>query len=70
MRVDTIQEAIEGAPTLVLPDGEGGATFHLVTDDELHSVATEMAELNNWNDEERQNLYEAMTNFIELIRFR
>lgn len=67
MRVETIQEAIEGAPALVLPDGEGGATFHLVTDEALQRVASDMAEVNGWTVEERRGLYEAMADFVDRI---
>lgn len=67
MRVETMQEAIEGAPTLIVPDGEGGVTFHLVTDEALLAAAGKLSDLNNWNDEERTGLYQALVEALDLI---
>lgn len=67
MRVETMQEAIEGAPTLIVADGEGGVTFHLIEDAVLLSVAEEMSEANGWDEQERDNLYAALCDAIERI---
>lgn len=65
MRVATIQEAIEGAPSIIQPDGEGGAIFALVTDEAILKVVNRIVEENNWNEEERQGLYEAVLGVLD-----
>lgn len=65
MRVATAQEAIEGAPSIIQPDGNGGVIFALVTDEAVLKVVDRIVEENNWNDEERQNLYEAVLSVLD-----
>lgn len=68
MRVATIQEAMEGAPSIIQPDGEGGVIFALVTDEAILKVVDRIVEENNWNDEERTNLYHAVIDVLgELV---
>jgi hypothetical protein len=67
MRVATIQEAIEGAPTLIQLDGDGGVTFTLVTDEAILSVVQRITDDNNWNEEERDGLYRAVCETLEFL---
>ena len=67
MRVATIQEAIEGAPAIINPDGEGGSTFTLLTDEAILSVVHEMAERNGWSDDEQTALYQAVVGVLESL---
>ena len=55
---------LEAAPVLVNPDGDGGYIVTPIEDDVLLSVAQKMADDNNWPDDERDNLYEAMCEFL------
>ena len=54
----------EAAPVIVNPDGDGGYIVTPIEDDVLLSVAQKMADDNNWSDDERDNLYEAMCEFL------
>ena len=65
MRVATIQEAIEGAPSIIQPDGNGGVFFALVTDEGIGIVVDRICDREGWNDEERQGLYEAVIGTLE-----
>ena len=67
MRVATIQEAIEGAPTIINPDGEGGATFILLTDEAILAVVHKMAESNDWSDDEQTALYQAVIAVLDAL---
>ena len=67
MRVDTLQEAVEGAPALIVLDEEGQPIHVLITDDDLLSVASDMARENGWTHDERDKLYEAMVTFIDRL---
>ncbi|KKL11225.1 hypothetical protein LCGC14_2547970 [marine sediment metagenome] len=55
---------LEAAPVLVNPDGDGGYIVTPIEDDVLLSVAQKMADDNNWSTDERDNLYEAMCDFL------
>ncbi len=66
-RVLTIQEAIEAAPTLVYPDGDGGATFHVLDDDTVLQAASTISERNGWNEDEAQGLYEAVLELLAIV---
>lgn len=58
---------IQAAPLFIYPDDQGGYVSVIVDDADLVAVATQMAEANNWNDEERDGLYEAMCDFMALL---
>ncbi len=62
-----MQEAIEGAPTIIGPDGEGGVTFTLLTDEAILAVVHEMAESNDWSDDEQTGLYQAVVAVLESL---
>ena len=66
-RVLTVQEAIEAAPTLVYPDGDGGATFHVLDDDAVLRAASTISERNGWSDEEAGGLYEAVLELLAIV---
>jgi len=67
MRVETIQEANEGAPTLIQPDGNGGVTYTLITDEAITAAAQSVCDKNGWNDEEREGLYEAVIDVLDTL---
>ena len=67
MKVLTVQEAIEAAPSLVYSDGEGGATFHALDDDAVLRAATTISHRNGWNEDELQGLYEAVIELLAVV---
>ena len=67
MRLATIQEAIEAAPSLVFSDGDGGATFHALDDDAVLKAASTICERNGWNEDEAAGLYEAVIELLAIV---
>ena len=64
MKVETLQAAVEGAPTLIVPDGIGGTTYYLITDEVIQRAVGRMAERNGWNESERKGLYEVVAALV------
>jgi hypothetical protein len=67
MKVATIEEAIEGAPTLIESDGEGGVTFTLITDEEILVVVNRICDENDWSPSSRAGLYQAICEVLSLL---
>ncbi len=58
---------IEAAPSLIYPDGDGGATFHVLDDEALQKAALTICERNGWSNEEAEALYEAMIELLAIV---
>lgn len=59
---------LEAAPVIVNPDGDGGYIVAVITDEALLAAAQEIADENNWNEIERDGLYEAVVALIDRLK--